>query len=99
MKRRLFLALLILFLLVGLAGSIATPQNVTALGEPRMIKSVLASGGSSVEGGSVKIKSTIGQSVMGVAKASEETAFSSGFWTWMREIIEEFLNFLPVIFN
>jgi hypothetical protein len=59
---------------------------------------VIGSGGMGGTAGSYTIHSTLGQPVAG---SVDESTYhlTSGFWTEVIESIEEFFNFLPLIFR
>jgi len=98
MKSRILRLLLVLSLLGLLAGSSSPAGRVTAQGETWVNWWVFASSGGSSESDDVHINATLGQAITGSANEGD-TTLNAGFWNQILEIMEEFLNFLPVIFR
>ena len=98
MKHRFLLLLVMILILIAIAGSISPDEKVSAIGSAEIRKSVLASSGGRSEGGEVQINATLGQAVAGSAQV-DGTTLLSGFWTWIKETVNEFLNFLPLMLH
>lgn len=60
--------------------------------------SVVGSGGMGGSADGYTINSTLGQPVVGLV-AEGDYSLTSGFWTRLGEVIEEFINFLPLILH
>lgn len=92
--------ILILLILLLLLGTVFTAFRVVHAqpGTFSLNRSVSGSGGLGGSAGDYTLHSTLGQPLAGPV-SDGDTVIHSGFWTWLGEAIEEFIQILPLIFR
>lgn len=90
-----FLLLTLIFLIIGLViVKRATAQAPTF----DLTKTVLGSGGLGGNTGEITFRTTLGQPVAGMQTEGIYT-LTSGFWSTVKQIIEQYRYLLPIIFK